>query len=114
MLVERLYEHARGSVCLREVRYHLPRDTIHVLLRIAQTHARPEPGDRLHVAAYAVLILRLAKGLRSPKVRVIRIVEILREDANHGDYSATDFHRPADDRRISSQQTLPQSVTQDD
>ncbi len=107
MLFEGPYEHTGSSVRLRKVPCHLPCNTIHVLLGITQASTRPEPGDRLHVAARAVLILARAKGLRSPKICVLRIVEALGEDANHQPGDIVQLDCPTDEVGISTEAALP-------
>ena len=97
----------------------LPRDEIHLGLRLFQRDARFEPRDGPEMTAGALLVVRRLGHRPIEFSRAIeqagrQRMEIGRHHANHGVGAAAQLDSSADNIRIAGKSPLPQTVAQND
>ena len=112
--IERRRARAPAGIGVCVFRRELPRDRVELVLRLRERHPRREARDHHHR-----MVLPIAQrgvfGERHPQIE-IRLVEleVLRQDADHGERPAVDQELPADRRRIGAEPPRPDPMREHD
>src|SRR3569833_2330591 len=95
---------------------HGTRDTVHVGLHLCEREAGLDASENFEAVTATVVFAQIlgCEGERSPDFSLAGIRESIRHDADNGIVSAVDADSGADDDGISSEDSTPERVTQDD
>ncbi len=90
-------------------------DAAQLLLRLRARHTFTDAADDREISTRTLTQLARLARQRRPDLRVGRVPELLRHDADHGRAPAADERQLlTDDARVSAEAALPEPVTQND